>query len=158
MKKTTKTPVKKAVMEQIKSGQIKMRPRVYFVILSALSIGTAILAGLALTYLSSVIFFWWRVMSAETMAWGARANLNQAIASFPWWALVVSVILLIFTALLVRKHGHLYRHKLSTILLTTIIGAVIFGLILSFLDLGSHISSPQMRRGNSQSRQQNSLK
>lgn len=151
MKKTTKTPINKAVMEQIKSGQVKMRPRVYFVILSALSIGAAILAGLALTYLSSVMFFWWRVQSAETMAWGARANLGQAIASFPWWALIVAIILLIIITHLVRQHGQLYRHKLSTILLVIVTGAVVFGFVLSFFDVGKgHTPNSQMRRGNGQ--------
>ncbi|MGI6612134.1 MAG: hypothetical protein ACOX0Z_00965 [Candidatus Nanosyncoccaceae bacterium] len=149
MKKITKTPVKKAVMEQIKSGKVKMRPRVYFVILSTLSIGAAILAGLALTYLSSVMFFWWRVQSAETMAWGARANLSQVIASFPWWALVVSIVLLIFIALLVRKHGHLYRHRASTIISLVIIVAIMLGFALSLFNVGKkHGPNQHTNRAN----------
>ena len=120
---TTSSPISKSVMDQIKSGKVHMKPRAYYWLLSLVTISAVVLAGITMTYLSSIVFFWLRVVTADTMAYGARANLNDAIASFPWWALIAAAILLYVAVSLVRKQGRMYKHKTSSIVAVIVAGA-----------------------------------
>lgn len=144
MKKETTTNISTAVMGQIQSGKVHMKPRLYYALLSLLSVGVVVLAGLSIAYLSSVVFFWLRIMSADTMAYGARANLAEALASFPWWAPILALGLLVAAALLIHRQGRMYRHKMSTIILVITACALLLGGVLSFFGVGdlqtSHMS------------------
>lgn len=136
MKKQHATKLSVSVMDQIKSGKVHMRTRLYFTLLSLVSVGAVILAGISIAYLSSIVLFWVRVMTAGTMAYGARANLSESIASFPWWALVLAMLLLVITVMLVRKQGQMYRHKTSSIVLGIVAGASLLGLGLFLSNIG----------------------
>ncbi|NCU37580.1 hypothetical protein EOL96_00750 [Candidatus Saccharibacteria bacterium] len=136
-----KDDISLAVMEQIKRGEVHMKPRIYFTALGFVSIALVLSAGAAIAYLSSILFFWARIESANSMAWGARANLSQSLASFPWWALILSCVLLAIAVILVRRHGHMYRHKTTTVALALIAGSLVVGLLLSLAGVGG-IRSP----------------
>ena len=111
-----------SVMDQIKSGKVRMKPRAYYVALSVASVGAVILAGISIAYLSSIMFYWIRIQTADTMAWGARANLNESIASFPWWAALI-----------------------------VIVSSILLGFGLSLFDVGtSHTPNQQNYRGQGQ--------
>jgi len=149
MSKQSTTPIGESVMNQIKSGKVHMKPRAYYVSLGIISVATITLAGVSLAYFWSIIFFWVRIQTADTMAWGARENLSEAIASFPWWALIVSLILLTAAVLLVRRQGRMYRHKTRTIALAIVSCSLLLGLGLSSLNIGqSHTpGQPNQRQG-----------
>lgn len=137
MKSRTPDTISSSVMEQIKSGKVHMKPRAYYVALSIASIGAVVLAGITLAYLSSIMFFWIRIQTADTMAWGARANLSESIASFPWWTALLSLLLIIVAVMLVRRHGRMYQHKTSTIATILVVGSLLLGLGLSLVDIGA---------------------
>lgn len=137
MKTRTPDNISSSVMDQIKSGKVHMKPRAYYVALSIASLGAVVLAGITLAYLSSIMFFWVRIQTADTMAWGARANLSESIASFPWWAALLSLALIIVAVVLVRRHGRMYQHKTSTIAAVLVVGSLLLGLGLSLLDIGA---------------------
>lgn len=134
------TKMSETVMNKIKSGEVRMRPRVYFTLLGLLSMLMMIFTSIMAAYLSSVVFFWMRIQTAETMAYGARAHLNEAIASFPWIVVVVLVILLFLVVLLVRHYGRMYRYKTRTIVIGIVVFSVLLGLMFTYLNVGnSHI-------------------
>lgn len=152
MREQDPSKINKSVISAIKSGKVHMRPRAYFTLLGFVSIGAVVLAGVATAYLMSIMSFWVRIQMADTMAYGARANLRESIASFPWWALVAAAILLVLAIVLVRHHGKMYKHKVSTVAIVLIICSLILGLGLSFLDVGkSHTSNRMNGRGQNQS-------
>lgn len=156
MKKHNTSAISASVMDTIKSGKVRMKPRSYFTLLGIVSAGAVILAGVATTYLSSIVFFWARIQAADTMAYGARAKLSDLIASFPWWALIAAVVLTTLAVVLVRRHGHMYKHKTSTVAALIIACSLLVGLGLSFLDVGkSHLPNQNNGRGQSQGWQQN---
>ena len=134
---TTTSAIGKSVMDQIKSGKVHMKPRAYYSLLTIATTGAVVLAGITITYLSSIMFFWLRVVTADTMAYGARANLNDAITSFPWWALIAAAILLYVAVSLVRKQGRMYKHKTSNIVAVIVAGAIALGFVLSLLNIGN---------------------
>lgn len=159
MKKPTATDISQSVMAEIKSGNVRMKPRVYYSLLGVVSVLAVVLAGVTVAYLSSILFFWLRVQTADTMAWGARANLSQLMAEFPWWVLVAAVALLSLAVMLVRRHGVMYRHKTSTIALILVVSSLLVGLGLSYLNIGSshspkRVDSSQHSPGPGRQRQQ----
>ncbi len=138
MKKSSSGSVSASIMKQIKSGEVKMKPRVYHTLLYAVSIGAIIAAGVTVAYLSSIVFFWIRIQTAGTMAWGARSNLSELVNSFPWWTIPLSVMLVALAVWLVRGHGRLYRHKISTLVAVIVAGSLLLGMILSAFGVGNH--------------------
>lgn len=154
MKNNPKKSVSPAVMQQIQTGTVSMRSRRYFVLLSAFSVAGMALTGLLVSYLLSVVFFWVRIETSGTMAWGARENLSEALGSFPWWALPLAVGAFTITVLLVRRHGAMYRHKTVTIVALLAMLSLLVGAGLSFMGVGGIHSGEQrddtvrMQRGN----------
>lgn len=136
--KKSKSSISKDVMSQIKHGKVRMKPKLYHVLLGVTTIGSVIATGFTIAYLSSIMFFWVRVQTAGTMAWGARANLEESVASFPWWALILSIILLAVAIYLVRDQGRLYKHKAGTIAVVIVTSSIILGLIFSMFDIGKN--------------------
>lgn len=119
------------VMEKIQKGEISMRPKVYFSVLTGLSILTVLVMSLLLSYLTSIVILWLRVESAAGPAYGARRNLAAAIAAFPWWALLASGVLLSGIVVFLKRHSNLYRFRWQTLVLLTILAATLIGFFLS---------------------------
>lgn len=148
MKTSKKPTVSSAVMEQIKHGNITMRPRLFFTLALATSIAGVVLAGFIAAYLFSIVAFWVKIQTADTMAWGARANLSEALATFPWWTIPVMIALLFTAASLIRQQGTMYRFKTWVIALVLIVLSLVAGIGMSYLGIGDvHGSNQQMQHG-----------
>ncbi len=138
MSKRTNTHVSisNAVMQDIETGKVDMRPRTYFVLLSGLAAAAVVSAGVATAYLTSIAYFWLRIVNSDRMAYGARARLSDELASFPWWLLVLAVVLGMAAVLLVRRQGHLYRHRMSTIALLIVLASLLIGIVFASFNIG----------------------
>lgn len=139
------------VLNKIKKGEVKMRPGIYFTILSSLIMAAILAAGLALAYLSSIIFFWLRIINSSSRAYGAQRNLSEAIASFPWWTIVAFVGLVLLAIFLVHKYGTMYKHKIRYIVLLIILTSLIAGFTMSNFGIGDINHSGQNGQGQSNS-------
>jgi len=69
------SPIEENVMSRIKTGKAKMHPRIYFSVLSFLSVLTILLLGVVSAYSMSVLTFWLRIQAAQGPAYGAKRNL-----------------------------------------------------------------------------------
>lgn len=136
MKNRAKSALKDTVMQQIKTGKVSMRPKAHFIALAVVSFGAALLAGITTAYLFSIALLWIRIQSSDTMAWGARYNLAESIASFPWWIAIASVLFLVIAIFLVRKHSHLYKYRISELILVIVLASFILGMAFSLFDIG----------------------
>lgn len=125
-----------SVMKKIKNGEVQMRPRIYYTLLGLASVGAVVLSGIMSAYLFSIIFFWLRVQTADTMAYGARANLANSIDTFPEWALILSLALLATAIILAHRYRRIYKHKVSTVAVVVISCSLILGLVLSLFGIG----------------------
>ena len=143
MKQRTPQSINASIMKQIKSGDVQMKPRMYYSALATASAGIVLFAGLATAYLLSIVFFWIRIETADTMARGARANLDESVSSFPWWAVLVSVTLIVIAVLITRRHGRMYKHKTSSIAVVVVAVSLLAGLGFSLLGVGTPHSSNQ---------------
>lgn len=149
IKKTTPSAIQNEVMSQIHSGSVRMKPRLYFTVLWLLGIVSGIVASLTFAYIISIMIYILRIQTASTPAYGARQNLSEAIADFPWWALVVSIALSIIAIILMRKYSRMYRYKIGSIILIFITISALVGLTLSLADIGHSKKDNIQQKSNS---------
>jgi hypothetical protein len=124
--------IENQVMSKIMTGEVKMRPKVYFVSLTVLSIlGLAVLS-IVTAYSISLLALWMRIQTASGPAYGAQKNLTSLIDRFPLWAIILSILSIALIIYLVKRVGHLYRVKLSYLIMAILFIAVILGLGLSY--------------------------
>lgn len=144
-----KKSVTDAVMQKIKRGDVRMKSRLYFTLLSIASILAIGVSGILVSYLSTMLFYWIRIETASTMAYGARRNLSDALATFPWWAVVVAIGLMLLAILLAKKHGTMYRHKTSTVALIIVALSLVVGFVMYSAGVGisPHDNQGAGRRG-----------
>ena len=146
----SKLPIRDAVMQDITAGNVTMKPRFYFGALMALAALTSIAAGLTIAYLTSIVYFWLRILTAGTMAYGARSRLSEALTTFPWWILVAAVVLGAIAIMLVRRQGHMYKHRTSVLVLVLVLASLALGVAFSALNIGQPYAqhhTPLQRQG-----------
>lgn len=150
-----KKTISSDVMNRIRQGEVRMKPRLYYSLLSVIGLIVGVASGLVVAYASNIIFFWLRITNSSGMAYGARRNLNETLAIFPWWALVLAIISGIVAIIFIRKFGRMYRHKTSTVAIIFVLASLIIGFGVSYLNIGLSNDpirdSPNSdRRGNQQ--------
>ncbi|MCA9327397.1 hypothetical protein KDA14_02605 [Candidatus Saccharibacteria bacterium] len=136
MPSAKKQSISEKVMHDISSGTVAMHPRTYFTLLSALVAAVVVTAGLVTAYFTSILYFWVRIATADTMAYGARSRLSDALAAFPWWLLALTILLGVAAVWLVRRQGRLYKHRASTIALLLVAGSLLLGVVFASFDIG----------------------
>ena len=104
--------IKNKVLEAIKSGQVKMRPRWYFILKTILVALGIVMIFLTLLYLISFIIFILRI----TGIWFAPAfgfeGYGIFLFSLPWLLVIISVLFAIILEVLVKRYSFAYRHRL----------------------------------------------
>jgi len=123
------------VLEAIKSGTLKMRPRWHFIARGILMITGIVLLALALLYIVSFIFFvlrlsgLWFAPSFGLKGWFAF------ILSLPWLLIMVALLFLLMLELASRRFALVYRRPL----LYSVVGRVFLGLAGGFILERLHI-------------------
>lgn len=145
--------IKDQVMAKISSGEVKIRSRNYFMFIGALVAATALVGGLLAAYVVSMSLYWLRIQSSPGSAYGANRNLQEMLTNFPWWTIVLSVVLIIGIVRAVRSYKQYYRFsRLKLAILVTVI-IVILGLVLSSVQYPKSLYKGQGNRwgaGNGQ--------
>lgn len=147
-----KSTISNDVMKRIKKGEVRMRPATYFSLLSISAIIAGLSAGIAMAYFSSIMFFWIRTVGLNSKAYGLRRDLAETIASFPWWTVAIFSVLTILTVSLIRRYGHLYKHKTRNVVILIVSLSLIAGITMSSFGIGDINRSRQ----NGQDIRQNS--
>lgn len=128
--------LQKDVMDRIHRGSVRMKPRIYFTVLWLTGVIATGAAGISVAYLISMASYIVRIQTAHTPAYGARQNLSEAIASFPWIAVIVSTGLVIGAIWLMRKYSRVYRYSITRVVLIFLAISCILGIGLSYTDIG----------------------
>lgn len=137
----TTTAIERNVMARIKTGQAKMHPRNYYVVLSALAVLVVGLLGFVTAYFMSVVTLWLRIQSAAGPAYGARRNLSNLVGAFPWWALALGIVSLATIIFFVRKVGRLYKLRLVYLIPAVILVSLLLGFAFSYSTLPDMLMS-----------------
>jgi len=125
---------KKSITEQItvavKNGELKMRPKWYFVLKAALWIVGASVALFALLYLASLVMFILRktgILIAPLFGWH---GVFVFLTSLPWMLVLLVLFFIIILEILVRHYSFAYRAPLLYSVLAILLVVVIAGMII----------------------------
>jgi len=145
--KHTKSSIQTTVMQQISDGRVRMHSRLYFSIITAVSIVAGLAGGALITHNVSIATFMIRIQGASTPAYGARSNLAEAIGEFPWWLVVVAGLMIAVAIWMMRRYGRAYRHERTPLVAIFLLASVVLGISLSFVNTDHN--DTQDLRGNS---------
>lgn len=134
-----KINISEKLMNQIKSGKIKMKPRWYFVLGS-----TSVILGLV--GLTVVSVFLIGLISFSLRAHGPMGAIRfeEMINNFPWWAVALSFIGVCAGVWMLKKYDFSYRKNFSLIVLGFVLSIIIAGWVIDLLGINGALQ----RRGH----------
>jgi len=138
----TKVNITDSVMSRIKTGEVRMKPKMYF-ILGTLGMITGVV-GLAIVsvFLISLVSF-----SLRTHGPMGDVRYQQLLASFPWWAPIIALIGILGGVFLLKKFDFSYKKNFLMIIIIFIGSVVIAGLAIDYLGIDSLWARGGMMRG-----------
>lgn len=125
-------------MLKIKSGEIKIKPKWYFVVGSFSSVLGLVGMVLVIIFCTNLFLF-----TLRTNSYMKGYRLEQIISNFPWWALFIAVLGVGLGIYLLKKFDFSYRKNF--VFIVAVIILAIFTASWLFDSLG--INDVFMRRG-----------
>jgi hypothetical protein len=128
----TKINITDSVMTRIKTGKVRMKPKMYF-ILGTLGLITGVV-GLAIVsvFLISLVSF-----SLRTHGPMGDIRYQQMLASFPWWAPMIALVGIIGGVFLLNKFDFSYKKNFPVIIIIFIASIIIAGWAIDYLGVDS---------------------
>jgi len=118
------------IMNQIRSGQIKMRPKVYFILGSIF-----VITGLAASVISSLFFISLTSFLFRSHGPMGQYRLQELLNSFPWWILLFIIVSITTGVFFLRKYNFSYKNNFSFIIIGFIFSIIIGGVIINISGL-----------------------
>ncbi len=118
--------IEEKILSQIQKGEIKMKPRMYFVIGSIFAFVGFISTIIVSTFAISLIRF-----SLRAHGKMAQYRLDQVLSDFPWWIFIVGFLSLVIGIWLIYKYHIFYKIKPWIVILTFVLSIMISGWIIN---------------------------
>lgn len=122
--------IKDRVLEKIKTGQVKMQPRFYFILKTILIMGGVFLAAALIIFLISFISFHLRTSGVWYLPGFGFRGLGIYLRLLPWFLIFVSVVLIFVLEILAKRFSFVYHRPILYSLLAIISIAVIGGFVI----------------------------
>lgn len=119
-----------AVFDRIKSGGVKMRPKIYFILKSIWAVFVIVFAVLFILYLVSFIVFSLRASGTWFLPRFGFPGIKIFIASFPWIPILIAVISVVLLEIFTKRFNFVYRRPILYSLLGIIIIVLAGGFLL----------------------------
>ncbi len=104
--------MRQGIMDAIKKGNVQMRPRWHFVLLSSLAALGVFIVLLVLLYIVSLSLFFLRDSGALIApSFGGRGWFSL-LRSVPWLLVLFSLVFIVILEVLVRRYAFVYRKPL----------------------------------------------
>jgi hypothetical protein len=124
--------IKNSVLSRIESGEIKMKPKTFFVLkvvsLSFIIVATSLISILLISY----ILFSIRVGGHILLLGFGVKGLYKFLLIFPWLLLILDIALLLFLDFLLKRFKFGYHSPIINLFLATFVVITAFGSIVSF--------------------------
>ena len=118
------------VMNQIHQGKAKMKPKIYFILGSILTLIGLISSVVVSTFLVGLIRF-----SLRTHGPMGQYRFDQMISNFPWWTTILAILGLIIGIWLIRQYDFSYKKNPWIIIIGFILAIIIGGYIIDMTGL-----------------------
>lgn len=122
-------------MDTIHTKNITMRPRIYFLIGSTLTI-----LGIALTTCIAslaIALVWFRIQADAPLSYlhFGFPGLNPFFSTMPWRLLLLAIIATALGLRLLRKYDHTYKYRFIPVVMGSIIGVLAIGSLLHAINI-----------------------
>jgi len=124
-----KNSIAEKVLNKIKSGQINMKPKAYFVLKTVLFVLGVITVALFILYLISFIAFSLRASGVMFLPGFGFRGVGIFLTSMPWLLILVAVLLIVVLEILVKHFAFSYRRPI----LYSIIAIIVLVFLGSFI-------------------------
>lgn len=123
------------VMDKIRGGKLKMRPKIYFIVGSI-----SLFVGLVLSVLISVFMIGLIRFSLRPPIPICEYQLSKILSLFPWWLAVVAIAGLISGALLLRQYDFMYKIKTVWVVVGFVVSIIIAGWMVDVIGVNDSFS------------------
>lgn len=124
-----RTNLRSRILDEIKGGRLKMRPKWYFILNNALLITGGIIILLALLYLASFVSFILRQNGVWFVPIFGLRGWFAFLISLPWLLIALAIVFMVVLELLVRHFAFAYQRPL----LYSLMGIMLIVLVGGFL-------------------------
>ncbi|OIP66543.1 MAG: hypothetical protein COV32_02480 [Candidatus Yonathbacteria bacterium CG10_big_fil_rev_8_21_14_0_10_43_136] len=132
MSNESKIMIKEKIISQIQSGDVKMKPKYYFV-LGSLALACGIIGLTILSvFLVSVVAF-----SLRTHGPMVVFRFEQLLATFPFGVVVVAIVCVGFGAWLLKKYDFSYKKNFQLLIVGFIVSVLFAGWLINYTGLDS---------------------
>lgn len=114
------------VINQIRNGQIKMRPKIYFILGSIF-----IMIGLIASVISSVFLISLTSFLLRSHGPMGEYRLQELLNSFSWWILVFMVVSIVAGVIFLRKYNFSYKYHFTFVIIGFVLSIFIAGIIIN---------------------------
>jgi hypothetical protein len=118
------------ILERIKSGQIKMKPKLYFVLKTILVAVGIFIIGSFILFLISFIGFHLRAGGVFYLPGFGLQGFGVYLKLLPWLLIFISVLLILLLEALAKRFSFVWRRPIFYSLLVVIMIALIGGIIV----------------------------
>jgi uncharacterized membrane protein len=130
------------IMSKIHKGQIKMRPRLYFLFGYILSI-----VGLVFSFITSIFFIGITRFNLRSHGPMGQYRLEQLLSTFSWWMPILAILGLITGIWLLRKYDFSYKINFKLLIIGVVASILIAGFVIDMVGLNDF----WLHRGQGQS-------
>jgi hypothetical protein len=118
------------ILERIKSGQVRMKPKFYFVLRTLLVAVAIFIVGSFVLFLISFIGFHLRASGILYLPGFGLQGFGVSLKLLPWFLIFISVILILLLELLAKRFSFVWRRPIFYSLLAVILIALVGGIIV----------------------------
>ena len=138
-KNKVKQKFEEEVMKKIHKGQIRMRPRIYFVLGSVMvGVGLVLLVGLSALVTHA---FYVRLVVLARMGF-ENVSLGWCLMwmrFFPWEMLIVAMLMILVGGYLLRKYEFVYKRGLGLVLVVMVLVMVVLTMLMNWFGLDGFV-------------------
>lgn len=117
------------IMDKVISGEVKMKPRLYFILGSVLSLAGLVGLIIGAVFLTNLTLFLIRKQGPGT------GRIVQMLESFPVWIPLLACLFVILGIWLLKKYDFSYRRNFLILVLTLIVAIILSAQIIDSLGL-----------------------
>lgn len=141
-RKIKKTNIEKDVMTKITKGQIRMKPKSYF-ILGSIFMGIGIISAIAI----AIIFLSIDIFSLRLHGPFYQRHITHMLEIFPWWAFIIALGGIISGYYLLKRYDFSYKKNAKAILIFAIICVGIAAYLVDYFGLNNLLLKQTPFRG-----------
>jgi uncharacterized membrane protein YdcZ (DUF606 family) len=130
------------IMSKIKNGQIKMRPRLYFIFDYVFTI-----VGLVFSFVTSIFFVGLTRFNLRNHGPMGEYRLEQLVSTFSWWMPILAILGLIAGIYLLRKYNFFYKINFKLVIIGLITSILISGFLIDLIGLNDFWINKAKYRG-----------